>query len=383
MPGKYFRFFLVSFLVLEIAAAKPLIDCRVATGITSQCNTYGAKFLRAKEVVYDTDTQKLIRVKTLAVPEKKHSMRVISVADMIEKYVKVEDSLRFRGSEKIPVVITVIKEPLLTEEIEEKIDDIKTTAVIDDEILKQIYLKTPKKIEGEYIVLKGDVLSRIAKKVGLKTKVLANYNNLKTKSTLGVGQKLKLPLDQKMIDAFTSATYMVSEGDNLLSIAYMFNLDPKLLAKFNKIKSYTTIAEGKTLKLPLPYILAKIKAKKKAAARKKKRGKVDMLHGFGKRKLRVTATAYSSHAGQTDSTPFLAAWNNHLRPGMKIIAVSRDLLTRYGMKNGTKVRISGLRGTYRVRDKMNKRYRKRIDIYTGVDRRRALRWGRRSVVIYW
>lgn len=108
-----------------------------------------------------------------------------------------------------------------------------------------------------------------------------------------------------------------------------------------------------------------------------------MVHGFGKHKLRITATAYTSHRNQTDSTPFLAAWNNRLRPGMKIIAVSRDLLKQYGMKNGTKVRISGLQGYYSVRDKTNKRYRKRIDIYMGRDRRRALRWGRRSVVIYW
>ena len=108
-----------------------------------------------------------------------------------------------------------------------------------------------------------------------------------------------------------------------------------------------------------------------------------MLYGFGKRKLRVTATAYTSHANQTDSTPFLAAWNNRIRPGMKLIAVSRDMLTRYGMRNGTKVRISGLPGFYRVRDKMNKRYRKRIDVYMGLNLRKALRWGRRSVVIYW
>ncbi|RRS32516.1 MAG: hypothetical protein P794_00980 [Epsilonproteobacteria bacterium (ex Lamellibrachia satsuma)] len=108
-----------------------------------------------------------------------------------------------------------------------------------------------------------------------------------------------------------------------------------------------------------------------------------MIRGFGKRKLRVTATAYSSHRGQTDKTPFLAAWNNRIRPGMKIIAVSRDMLTRYGMRNGTKVRIGGLPGIYRVRDKMNKRFRKRIDIYMGVDRRKALRWGRRSVIMYW
>ena len=99
--------------------------------------------------------------------------------------------------------------------------------------------------------------------------------------------------------------------------------------------------------------------------------------------MRVTATAYSSHTKQTDSTPFLAAWNNHIRPGMKIIAVSRDLLTRYGIKNGTKIHISGLRGYYIVKDKMNKRFKRRIDIYMGLNRRRALRWGRRSVIIYW
>ena len=97
----------------------------------------------------------------------------------------------------------------------------------------------------------------------------------------------------------------------------------------------------------------------------------------------MTATAYSSHRSQTDKTPFLAAWNNRLRPGMKIIAVSRDMLTRYGMKNGTKVRIAGLPGVFRVRDKMNKRYRKRIDIYMGINRRKALRWGRRSVTLYY
>ena len=108
-----------------------------------------------------------------------------------------------------------------------------------------------------------------------------------------------------------------------------------------------------------------------------------MIRGFGKHKLRVTATAYSSHKGQTDKTPFLAAWNNRIRPGMKIVAVSRDLITRYGLRNGTKIRIGGLKGYYRVRDKMNKRFRRRIDIYMGVNRRRALRWGRRSVVIYW
>lgn len=50
--------------------------------------------------------------------------------------------------------------------------------------------------------------------------------------------------------------------------------------------------------------------------------------------LEVTATAYTSHISQTDKTPFLTAWNNLLKPGMKAIAVSRGLL-KMGLKKGS------------------------------------------------
>jgi 3D (Asp-Asp-Asp) domain-containing protein len=100
-------------------------------------------------------------------------------------------------------------------------------------------------------------------------------------------------------------------------------------------------------------------------------------------RLRVTATAYTSHAAQTDSTPNIAAWGDKLRPGMKVIAVSRDLLTVYGLKHGSKVRIKGLPGEYRVLDKMNKRWRKKIDIYMGKNLNKAYKWGRRKVELRW
>ena len=48
MSRNYFRFFLLSCLVLETVAAKAVIDCRVVTGIITECNPYGAKFLKAK-----------------------------------------------------------------------------------------------------------------------------------------------------------------------------------------------------------------------------------------------------------------------------------------------------------------------------------------------
>ena len=99
--------------------------------------------------------------------------------------------------------------------------------------------------------------------------------------------------------------------------------------------------------------------------------------------LRVTATAYTSHVAQTDSTPNIAAWGDRLRPGMKSIAVSRDLLTKYGLKHKQKVHIKGLDGEYVVLDKMDKRWRKKIDIYMGMNKRNAFKWGRRKVEIQW
>ena len=369
MSRKYILLVLLTGLFVEVATARLFMDCRVITGGVTECNPYGARLHKVKKIVYDLDRQKLIIGKTLPVPEKTY-VKATSVADTIEKHVKVEDSMRFKGSKPRVVRTTVAKE--ITEKEFNK-------------PLPKIALPpkptTPKVAEGTYVVMRGDVLSKIAKKFGLKTKKLAEINGLKIKSTLRIGQKLKLPFSQEMIHALASAKYMVTATDTLLSVAKKFNLNPRDLVRFNGIKNTAEIRVGKILKLPLPYVLAQIK-KKKAQKLKRKTPRLDM-RGFGKHKLRVTATAYTSHKGQTDSTPFLAAWNNRLRPGMKIIAVSRDMLTRYGMKNGTKVRIGGLRGYYRVRDKMNKRYRKRIDIYMGLDRRKALRWGRRSVVIYW
>ena len=98
------------------------------------------------------------------------------------------------------------------------------------------------------------------------------------------------------------------------------------------------------------------------------------------KKLNVTATAYNSVRAQTDSNPSIAAWGDRLKPGMKAIAVSRDLL-KMGLKRGSKVKISGLPGEYVVLDKMHHRWNRKIDIYMGKDVRAAKKWGKRRVTI--
>ncbi|MBT8285902.1 MAG: 3D domain-containing protein [Flavobacteriaceae bacterium] len=111
------------------------------------------------------------------------------------------------------------------------------------------------------------------------------------------------------------------------------------------------------------------------------------LNGCGEEKekwtwssMEVTATAYNSLASQTNALANVAAWGDTLSPGMKCIAVSRDLLKK-GLTYNTPVKIEGFEGVYLVKDKMNKRWENRIDIYMGNDVEKAREWGRKKVTI--
>ncbi|MGC1204235.1 MAG: hypothetical protein WA839_05025 [Flavobacteriaceae bacterium] len=96
--------------------------------------------------------------------------------------------------------------------------------------------------------------------------------------------------------------------------------------------------------------------------------------------MEVTATAYNSLAYQTNSDPNITAFGDSLKPGLKYIAVSRDLY-RLGLKENIPVKIEGLEGIYLVKDKMHSRWKKKIDIYMGVDVKAAKLWGRKRVCI--
>ena len=375
--SKALLFFLLCTTI--VYSAERIVECRAIVGGMRECIPYSNKLFRAKEINYQENKKKLIVDRNLPVPNKKPHLKVISVEEMTERYVKVEPSKRFSGSGD-KNLIEIFKYPKKIREKPKSETEPIVKIVETNETAPIVPKPAPK---GFYKVQKGDTLSKIALMFGLTSKELMRINAIDNKDRLKIGQKIILSFSQETIDTIASATYKVKEGDTLISIAKQFGLAPKAIASYNKIKTSAEIRVGKALKLPLPYVLAEEKARQKALKAKRKSYKSRFIRGFGKHRLRVTATAYTSHSKQTDKTPFLAAWNNRLRPGMKVIAVSRDLLSKYGMRNGTKVKISGLRGIYRVRDKMNKRYKRRIDIYMGTNRRRALRWGRRSVVIYW
>jgi 3D (Asp-Asp-Asp) domain-containing protein len=97
-----------------------------------------------------------------------------------------------------------------------------------------------------------------------------------------------------------------------------------------------------------------------------------------RQQLTVTATAYNSTVAQTDATSTLAAWGSELHPGMRLIAVSRDLEAR-GLGPGTLVRIEGLPGEWEVADRMPSHRRLAIDVYMGLDVAAAREFGKRRV----
>jgi 3D (Asp-Asp-Asp) domain-containing protein len=99
--------------------------------------------------------------------------------------------------------------------------------------------------------------------------------------------------------------------------------------------------------------------------------------------LNVTVTAYNSLPSQTTlQNSNIAAWGDTLKPGMKTIAVSRDLM-RKGLKYNTMVRIDTFPDTFLVKDKMHFKHRNKIDIYMGTNKKKAKEWGRKKLTIFY
>ena len=100
------------------------------------------------------------------------------------------------------------------------------------------------------------------------------------------------------------------------------------------------------------------------------------------RRMMVRATAFNSTPAQTDGRPTESACGDKLMPGLKAIAVSRDLYAA-GLVCGTEVRIEGLEGEWTVVDRTAARHKNLIDIYMGRDIKAARQWGIQEVEILW
>ena len=334
-------------MIVTAASAedKKIVECRLLTSRITECKPYPSRFMYTENLTYGTHRHKLIISKTLPPVKKPKIVKVISVEDMIENNLKILEPVRYRN-----IHLSQIEKAK----------------------------KQKQRIAAYISEVKVDLAKLRAERERLmqKKRLLQKKINMITLLTERKSEKIR------MQEGESSGTIKVEHGKNVQktveeTLKTGAEKEKKLVQKREKTGKEGT--PSGTKKKKLSYLNKKTQRK----VLNEYQAKLLRVSPRGKHSLRVQATAYTSHAGQTDKTPFLAAWNNRIRPGMKVIAVSRDLIRRYGLGNGKKVRIQGLPGYYTVRDKMNKRFTKRIDIYMGTNRRRALRWGRKRAIIYW
>ena len=98
-----------------------------------------------------------------------------------------------------------------------------------------------------YKVKKGDTLSSIAKKFGIKYKIIKDFNHLHS-NILRINQKLVIPIKHN-IKIEKRIVYKVKKGDNLRYIARKFHTTHNKIKQLNNLKS-DTIYQNQKLIVP-------------------------------------------------------------------------------------------------------------------------------------
>jgi peptidoglycan lytic transglycosylase D len=109
----------------------------------------------------------------------------------------------------------------------------------------------------EYVVKRGDTLSKIARQQGLTPADLAAINGIGTKDVIKAGQVLRFPHNpaggsaNKVISELREhkGEYRVKAGDSLWSIAKSHKVTVSDLMNWNQLTSGTVLKPGQTLKL--------------------------------------------------------------------------------------------------------------------------------------
>lgn len=96
----------------------------------------------------------------------------------------------------------------------------------------------PKATTSTYTVKPGDSLSKIAKKHGISINALASLNNIKNKNFIRTGQVLKLSGSEHVqTTASKSVYYVVKKGDVVSKIAKRFGSSSSQIKSWNKLNA--------------------------------------------------------------------------------------------------------------------------------------------------
>ena len=104
-----------------------------------------------------------------------------------------------------------------------------------------------------HTVRRGDTACGLAKRYGIKCRLLISANNLDRRATIRIGQKLTIPgvaRDPKVVLLTEDNRFVVRRGDTACSIAGMLSVSCRELRQINKLDSKATIYPGQKLKVP-------------------------------------------------------------------------------------------------------------------------------------
>ena len=104
-----------------------------------------------------------------------------------------------------------------------------------------------------YKVVRGDTLSKIAKKFGTTYQELARINGISDPNKIQVGQIIKLPnstISSSSFPTSSTKTYKIVSGDTLSKIAERFGTTYQELARINGISNPNIIQVGQIIKVP-------------------------------------------------------------------------------------------------------------------------------------
>jgi len=107
-----------------------------------------------------------------------------------------------------------------------------------------------------YIVRRGEILDRIARRYNTTAARLMVLNNIKRKNRIFVNQRLKVPVlrrDSSTDDdtnASETSVHSVKRGESLARIAYRYNTTIGVLLKLNNLRLNDTLYVNQQLKVP-------------------------------------------------------------------------------------------------------------------------------------
>jgi len=138
--------------------------------------------------------------------------------------------------------------------------------IVDEDGNETIKIQ-PKKREKSltYKVKSGENVSKIAHKFGLNVSTINWANNITSKSTLQVGQELKIPPTNGIY-------YSVESGDTLGEIAKIHDIDIKKIYAYNTIKSGGNVSTNQEIFIPdakKVYIIRELLINTKTGSQKK------------------------------------------------------------------------------------------------------------------